>query len=127
MELKITMIPALEDPDQESPAYQEELAEFEKSLKKARVECEAKPGKLLLTDTSHFVYAGTFVVKLAEAHGTTVVAAIAAYFHGRHSRKVRLKVGDIEAEAQSVGDVEKLIDKAQEIRKHNEPKVIHEP
>jgi hypothetical protein len=41
-------------------------------------------------------------------------------------RKVRLKIGDIEAEAQTVKEVEKLLARAQEMQRSNQPKVIHE-
>jgi hypothetical protein len=125
MELKITMIPALEDPDNESPAYQGDLAEFAKSLKKAGVEYEAKPGKLLLTDTSPFIYAGTFVIGMITGLSPILVNFVAAWLHGRSGRKVRLKVGEIEAEAQTVEEVEKLLKQAEEIQQRNQPKAIH--
>jgi len=35
--------------------------------------------------------------------------------------------GEIEAEARTVKDVEKLLEKALEIQERNKPKVIHEP
>jgi hypothetical protein len=38
-----------------------------------------------------------------------------------------LKIGDIEAEAQTAEEVEKLLDKAHEIQQRSQPKVIHEP
>jgi hypothetical protein len=127
MELKITMIPALEDPDNKSPAYQGELAEFAKSLKNAGVEYEAKPGKLLLTDTSPFSYAGTFVIGMITGLSPILVNFVAVWLHGRSGRKVRLKVDEIEAEAQTIQEVEKLLALAQEIHDRNQPKVIHEP
>jgi hypothetical protein len=37
------------------------------------------------------------------------------WFAGRHDRKVRVKVGDIEVEANTAADAEKLLRKAQEI------------
>jgi hypothetical protein len=40
---------------------------------------------------------------------------------------VRLKIGDIEAEAQTAEEVERLIARAHEIQQRNQPKVIHEP
>jgi hypothetical protein len=126
MELNVTMIPALEDPGDRSPGYQRELGEFAKSLTKAGVEYEAAPGSLLLTAPSPFIYGGRFVIKMIEAHGATVVAAVAAWLHGRSGRKVRLKVGEVEAQAQTVEEVEKLLKQAQEIQQRNQPKAIHE-
>jgi hypothetical protein len=110
MELTVTMIPAPEDPDGRGPGYQKQLSEFAKSLTKAGVEYEPSR-RVLLTETSGFIYYGTFVIQLIEGLGSTVaaVAAVAECLRGRSVRKVRLKVGDIEAEATTVGEVEKLL------------------
>jgi hypothetical protein len=126
MELNVTMIPALEDPGDRSPDYQRQLGEFAKSLAKAGVEYEATPGILRLTEPSPFIYAGRFVIKMIEMRGATVVTAVAAWLHGRSGRKVRLKVGEIEAEAQTVEEVEKLLKQAEEIQERTQPKAIHE-
>jgi hypothetical protein len=72
MELAITMIPALEDPSERGPDYQRQLAEFAKSLRKAGIEYEAST--LLLTETSPFIYAGRFVIKLLQTAGPVGLA-----------------------------------------------------
>ena len=56
--------------------------------------------------------------------GPVVTAAAGAWLHAKYGRKVRLKIGDIEAEAQSVEEVEKLIARAQEIQQANQPKKV---
>jgi hypothetical protein len=48
-------------------------------------------------------------IKLAAIGGAALTACIRAWLHAYYGRKVRLKVGDIEAEAQSVEEVEKLL------------------
>ena len=53
-------------------------------------------------------------------------AAVGAWLHARYGQ-VRLKIGDIEAVAQSVEEVETLIARAQQFQEHNQPKAIHEP
>ena len=47
----------------------------------------------------------------------------------RYGRKARVKVGEkeIEVEAQTVVEVEKLFAPAQDIPQRNKPKAIHEP
>ena len=64
-------------------------------------------------------------------HGKIALPALAgilgAWLHARYGRKVRLKIGDIEAEAQTAEEVEKLLDKAHEIQQRSQPTVIHEP
>jgi len=52
--------------------------------------------------------------------------ALGAWITGRNGRKVRLKIGDIEAEARTEKEVLSLLEKAQEIQRKNEPRKIHE-
>jgi hypothetical protein len=56
-------------------------------------------------------------------------AALGAWLGSRNGRKVRIKIGDIEAEAQTREDVEALLARAQEIQqqiaqRNQAPKVI---
>ena len=64
-------------------------------------------------------------------HGKIALPALAGilgvWLHARYGRKVPLKIGDIEAEAQTAEEVEKLLDTAHEIQQRSQPKVIHEP
>jgi hypothetical protein len=114
MELAITMIPALEDPSERGPDYQRQLAEFAKSLRKAGVEYEAST--LLLTETSPFIYAGRFVIKLLQTAGPVGLAGImGVWLQAKSGRKVRLKVGKIEAEAQTAEEVGKLLKRTEKI------------
>jgi hypothetical protein len=115
MELKITMIPALEDPSERGPDYQRQLAEFAKSLRKAGVEYEA--GTLLLTETSPFIYAGRFVIKRLQTPGP-VGGILGAWLQAKSGRKVCLKVGEIEAEAHTAEEVEKLLNRAVRVFPH---------
>jgi hypothetical protein len=63
---------------------------------------------------------------MIEGHGPMLVTAVAAWLHGRSGRKVRLKVGEIEAEAQTVKKVKKLLKQAEKLQQRNQPKAIHE-
>ena len=65
-----------------------------------------------------------YIIKLSAAVGPAIGTALGAWLHARYGRKVRIKVGDIEAEAQTPEELEKLLDKVQEIRERNEPKRI---
>jgi hypothetical protein len=70
---------------------------------------------------------GEFLLKLIPMIGPIVGTATGAWLHARYGRKVRLKAGELEAEAQTVEEVERLLARAQEIHQRNQPKVIHEP
>jgi hypothetical protein len=65
----------------------------------------------------------TTIVSLA----VPVSGVIGAWLHARYGRKVRIKVGDIEVEAQSQKAAERLFAKAQEIQQANQPRKIYEP
>lgn len=125
MELEITMIPALEDPDERSPGYQRQLGEFARSLTKAGIEhTPAGSGPTLMTETAVFTYAGKFVVTMIKGHGPLLVTAIAAWLHGRSGRRARLKIDHIEAEAQTVKELKKILKQAKKIRRRDQPKAI---
>jgi hypothetical protein len=56
--------------------------------------------------------------------------ALGKYLGGRAGRKVRLRVGldgTIEAEAQTLEELKKLLELAEKIKDRNQPKVIHAP
>ncbi len=55
-------------------------------------------------------------VSLAEKAGPTLGTALIAWLHGRRGRKVRIKFGDIEAEASSTREVERLLDRIEKLR-----------
>ena len=56
---------------------------------------------------------------------TPLATALGVWLHAHYGRKVRLKVGDIEAEAQTREEVEKLLVRAEEIQQRNQaPKII---
>jgi hypothetical protein len=56
-----------------------------------------------------------------------IAGFVGALLHARYGRKVRLKIGDIEAEAQTEEQIGKLLKQAEEFQKRNESKImIHE-
>jgi hypothetical protein len=72
---------------------------------------------------------GAFGLPLAIAAVPAFCTALGAWLGSRNGRKVRLKIGDIEAEAQTREDVEALLARAQEIQqqiaqRNQQPKLI---
>ncbi|SDN00205.1 hypothetical protein SAMN05216360_10531 [Methylobacterium phyllostachyos] len=64
-----------------------------------------------------------YIIPLAQAVGPTLGVILVAWLQGRAGRKVRLKVGDVEAEARTADEVERLLNKAAEMqRAKDEPK-----
>jgi hypothetical protein len=62
------------------------------------------------------------IVTLAKAFGPILTGVLGAWLQSKIGRKVRFKDGDIEVEARTVEEVEKLLDMAAEQRAKREPK-----
>ena len=56
-----------------------------------------------------------------------LAAVVGAWSHAKYGRKVSLKVGEIEAEAPTMEEIDKLLDRAEKIQQRNQPKAIDEP
>jgi hypothetical protein len=63
---------------------------------------------------------GAFVLQLASILGPAVAAGVTGWLAGRTGRKVRLKVGDIEAEARTIKEVGQLLQRAQALQASQE-------
>lgn len=128
-ELQLTLIPAPDDPRLKSSAYQAELRQLEQDLQSKGIQASAlfEVREAWTPVPMPAPYLGDFFIKLTTAIGPVLGAVVGAWLHARYGRKVRLKIGDIEAEAQTAEEVEKLLARAQEIQRSNQPKVIHEP
>jgi len=69
---------------------------------------------------------GEFVLPFAQIAGAAIGVAVAAWFQGRAGRKLRLKVGNIEIEAATMQELEKLLDQASARRdQQSEPASVH--
>lgn len=55
---------------------------------------------------------GEFVIPLTGIAGTVIGAALVAWINGRAGSKVRMKVGDIELEANSPAEIDHLVAQA---------------
>jgi|ERR1017187_3904170 hypothetical protein len=127
--LDLTLIPAPDDSPLKSPTCQAELQRFEQYLSSHGLEVSYTmevreswtPGPNLAP------YLGDFTIKLVGTIGPPLIAGIAGWLHGRSGRKVRIKVGDLEVEAPTTKEVEKLLVLAQETQRTSQLKVIHEP
>jgi hypothetical protein len=58
---------------------------------------------------------------------TSGVGGRRAWLHARYGRKLRLKIGEIEIEAQTLKQVERLLSIAEASRKHSLPRIIRDP
>jgi len=112
--------------------YQHELRRFEESLLAlgldVRVSIELRESGVPETLAAVVPpYLGDFMIKFAATAGPALGTLIGAWLHARYGRKVRLKIGDIEAEAQSLAEVEKLLQQAEQFQQQAQQKIIGKP
>lgn len=127
-ELRLILKRAPDDRPLVNREYQKELADFYKSLRAAGIQCSSQPFAFDAADGGGGL-SGEFTL-MASAIASFVTGGagvLGAWLHARYGRKVRLKIGEIEAEAQTVAEVEKLLKHAEEFQQRNQAKVIHEP
>jgi hypothetical protein len=128
LDLEVTLIPAHDDPPLKAAEYQEGLREFNQCLNAAGLEFSYSFEVLeaWAPEPAPTKYLGDFVIKLAAIIGPALGTGIGAWLHARYGRRVRLKIGDIEAEAQTIEEVEQLLARVQEIQERSQPRVIRE-
>jgi hypothetical protein len=112
--LHLFLLPAPDDPARDTPEYQAELHAFANALRAKRL--EVFPMTLIRKSVGGASnYVGEFLVAFA-AVGTPLATILGAWLQARYGRKVRLKIGDVEAEARTVEEVDGLLRRAQAFR-----------
>ncbi len=145
--IKLSVIPARDDPPFATKEYQEGLWDLDMRLSSLGLDVSSRAisntpkvskkrrlrdGTLKRVKPSarkyHVgVHLGAFAIKASSASVTALAAVLGAWLNARYGRKVRLKVGQIEAEAQSVEEVERLLESASLVsrpkKKINTPRI----
>jgi hypothetical protein len=126
-ELKIALLPLSDEVA--SWDVQDAFGEFATELQSHDVPISAQP---LVVPPGYVggapdLLSGEFLLRVIPTIGPLVATAAGAWLHARYGRKVRIKAGDIEAEAQTAEEVEKLLNKAFEIQKRTDVNKKNEP
>lgn len=107
----IILLKAPDDPLVNDPKFQEELREFSRSLHTAGISFSQRAMAFDSVEVAGYPLP-EFLVTL----GPPAIAALAvfggAWVQARFGRKMRLKVGDIEAEARTEEEIGRLLDRA---------------
>jgi hypothetical protein len=105
-----------DDPPLRDAEYQESLRGVEQALRMEGVTCSPLVSLQKAVGGGEW-YVGEFIIEIAKSGVPAALAtAVGAWLHARYGRKARLKIGDIEAEARSVDEVEKLVKLAEKHR-----------
>jgi hypothetical protein len=110
--INLTLIASNDDPFWRSREYQAALGEVERALRALDRNISVLAFFQESVDASSFLKGG---FTIAKSIGLAAVPIIGAWLHGRAGRRVRLKVGDIEAEAHSVSEIEELLKQANKV------------
>jgi hypothetical protein len=107
--IEIELKPAPDDPAINTPEFQKELREFSAALSAAGVNFSQRAVVFDSVD-AHGYSLAEFVLRALQAGALpTVATIIVAYFQRRNGRKARLKYGNVEAESNSVEEIERLL------------------
>ena len=132
--IEIQLIPAPDDAAPNSAEYQAELDGFYKILRSRGVvpqrvletlEAAVGPGETAMW-LGQFVIVAKTATPIVAIIGPALGTVIGVWLHNRYGRKVRMKIGDIEVEAQTMDEVRELLHIIEE-HQRNHNKLIHEP
>ncbi len=113
--LALSLTPADTDPPLRSQEYQAGLNEVASALRAQGIEVSYRM-HMEESVEGHTILRGDFTIGVAKAVGPVLGSIVGAWLMARFGRKARLKVGDIEAEARTVEEVEKLLKRAEQFR-----------
>ena len=120
--LDLTLLPAPDEGPMSGREVQNAIAGVSRELHRTGVRYSQRGMAFDSADAVGFALP-EYVIPLIQAVGPTFVAILVAWLQNRAGRKVRLKVGDVEAEARTAQEVERLLTKAMEMqRAKDEPK-----
>lgn len=114
----IELVRAPDDPGEGTAAFQEELRHFERSLHNAGISYSQTAMAMDSVEAQGFPLP-EYVVAIKQL-GPPLIAGLAGYaaawVQARLGRKVRLRVGDVEAEGRDIAEIEALLETAATFR-----------
>jgi len=117
-EFTIDLEKAPEEPSGGDPAFQRDLSMFSSALHAEGI-AYSQPALALDAGDAHGFPLPEFIVAI-KVLGPPAISAIAAYAaawaQAKNGRKVRIRVGEVEAEARTVAEVKQLLDEAANIQ-----------
>jgi hypothetical protein len=117
--IEIVLGRAPEDAPERDPKIQEEFRAFSSSLHDAGITFSQRAIAFDSADALGYPI-GQFAIQLAQTGVPAALAAgVGAWLHARYGRKVRVKFDNIEVEARTPEEVEKVLNRVAEFRKRS--------
>lgn len=114
--VEIVLRQAPDDPQVNDPEFQKELREFSKSMRDAGVTFSQRAMAFDSIDALGYPLAEFVLKSLGPAAIAAVAAVSGAWVQARYGRKVRLKIGDVEAEGRTTEEIQSLLKQAADFR-----------
>ncbi|MCU1268809.1 MAG: hypothetical protein JWN74_103 [Acidobacteriaceae bacterium] len=116
--LSIQLLPSIEDEPLRSAECQAALAAFAKELQ-ANGMNPSMGMHFQESAESHSFLLGSFSLELGKVIVVPICTAAGIWLHAKYGRKVRLKIGETEAEGQTVEEVKQLLEYAKQHKNSN--------
>ncbi len=113
-----------EDPKQFSEEYQNSLNSVFAAFRSEGI--TTRP-RLFLMDSIDAAggFTGEFIA-VVKMLGPSALTGLTGWLAGRNGRKVKIKVGEIEAEAHSIKELDEILKRVERLKQDTAPKLIHE-
>lgn len=115
-EIEIRLKRAPDDPPENDASFQKELGIFRSALHSGGIRYSQRAMAFDSATAVGYPLAEFIIKELGSAAIGVIGTAVGAWISGRHGRKMRLKVGDIEVEARTIEEVEQLLLRARELQ-----------
>jgi hypothetical protein len=116
-EIGIVLSRAPSDPERNDPEFREQVRAFSKVLHDNGVRFSERGMAFdSVSGSGGFFSLGEYTIPLVTGVLTIVGTACGAWLQGRYGRKVRIKVGDVEAEARTLEEIDALLKRVGELR-----------
>lgn len=114
----VILLPSADDPANTDPWLSADIHRFEAIVGNAAHRRQTMCFSTSAPQVAH--WAGDYLIMISPI-ATGLIGAAGAWFASKSGRKIRLRVGDVEAEASTIEDVQFLIERGFELRKTDPP------
>jgi len=118
IDINLVLVPAIDDPPLRGDLCQSEIRAFVDLLRRSGVELSGTGPELRgvwSPEPVGAILSADFAIKFAATIVPPLITGIAGWLHGRNGRRVHLRVKDVEVDAPSIAEVERLLAHAQRL------------
>ncbi len=120
MKAEVHLLPGPDDPAVKDERFQADLSQFAKGLRDAKIE---HTQRVMFFDSGNALGfpLPEFDILLNPAIVGPLCGLLGAWLHARYGRRVRIKIGDVEAEGRDLSEIDALLKRAEKYQKRAAP------